>query len=497
MGRIIDTAVDGPATLPQQESDWAYNGIDCLATRQCLDAMLPQLDQLTSATYSFSRALQGPVLDMRVHGVLVDQTRRSEVIDELYERASCIEGNLERIVLEGCGELSFNWRSNSDLQRLFYDRLGIPAIYYQGRVTVNRNALEKLTLYPDAEPIVKHILALRDIHKKIAVLKTDIDPDGRIRTSYNIAGTDTGRFSSSQSEFGTGGNLQNIEESLRSILVADPGTKWAKLDAKSGESYCVGAIEWNLFGDGRYLDAIETGDIHTAVARLVWENLPWTGNLKADKAIASRPFYRGLSYRDTSKRLGHGSSYGGQPPTLAAQTHIPLEIVEAFQHRFFSIFPAHQRWHAWTKDRLASTGTLVNLLGRKRQFFGRRNSMETLRSALAYDPQGSLADIVNRAMLRVWRAGARVVLHDHDALTIQFPEADEGQMVPWLLAELVEPVPLANGRTLRIPYDCETGWNKAHATEDNPDGLRPWTGPDTRVRTPTRGLLDRRVRGVY
>ena len=61
---------------------------------------------------------------------------------------------------------------------------------------------------------------MADIGKKIGVLRTGIDPDGRIRTSYNIAGTSTGRFSSSVTEFGTGGNLQNIEEALRSILIA-------------------------------------------------------------------------------------------------------------------------------------------------------------------------------------------------------------------------------------------------------------------------------------
>ena len=98
--------------------------------------------------------------------------------------------------------------------------------------------------------MVKHINLLTELGDKISVLKTAIDDDGRIRTSYNIAGTSTGRFSSSISEFGTGGNLQNVEESLRSIFIADAGYKFAKCDAKSGESFCVGAIEWNLFKDG-------------------------------------------------------------------------------------------------------------------------------------------------------------------------------------------------------------------------------------------------------
>ena len=87
-----------------------------------------------------------------------------------------------------------------------------------------------------ARQIVRHIITMRELGKKISMLKTEIDPDGRMRTSYNIAGTSTGRFSSSYSEFGTGGNLQNVEESLRSIFISDPGFKFAKFDAKSGES---------------------------------------------------------------------------------------------------------------------------------------------------------------------------------------------------------------------------------------------------------------------
>ena len=147
---------------------------------------------------------------------------------------------------------------------------------------------------------------MRDLGKKIAMLKTEIDPDGRMRTSYNIAGTSTGRFSSSFSEFGTGGNLQNVEESLRSIFIADPGYKFAKFDAKSGESFVVGAIEWNLFSDGKYLDACESGDPHTAVARICWPRLGWTGDLKHDKDIAETPYYRHYTYRFMCKKLGHG-----------------------------------------------------------------------------------------------------------------------------------------------------------------------------------------------
>jgi DNA polymerase-1 len=376
---------------------------------------------------------------------------------------------------------------------LFFDYLGIP----QGRGPKARScdikALEKMHLYLVARPIVNHLLLMRELAKKIDFLKTGVDRDGRIRTSYNISGTSTGRFSSSYSEFGTGGNLQNVEESLRSVFIADPGYKFAKFDAKSGESYCVGAIEGNLFNDWRYLDAVESGDIHTAVARLCWPSLGWTGNLKQDKNIAEQPFYRHYSYRFMCKKLGHGSNYGGQPPTLALQTNLPEPVVIGFQPKYFRAFPSHIRWHGWTDDALRKRGYLITLTGRKRWFFGRRNDPSTFREAIAYDPQGSLADIVNRAMLRLWRQKiCLIMMQDHDALTFMYKEERENEVIATLQQNLVEEIPLEHGRTLAIPYDCKVGWNKGeyHATE-NPDGLKDYEGQDKRRRQPQVRLMDR------
>lgn len=500
--KIVRTDLTTPADFKDQfEADQIYNGIDVLATRQVLDAQLPQFDETTRATYDFSLALQAPALEMRCRGVRVDRARVADVIDEMYEKLEVLQRNLERIVLEGVGMAGFNWRSPRDLQTLFYERLQIPAIRKHGRPTVDRGAREKLEAYTVAKPIVAHLNALAELGKKISVLKTEIDPDGRIRTSYNIAGTDTGRFSSSFSEFGTGGNLQNIEESLRSIFIADPGTKWAKCDAKSGESFVVGAIEWNLFDDPRYLEACETGDPHTAVARICWPNLPWTGRLKEDKAIAEQPYYRHYTYRFMCKKLGHGSNYGGRADALAAQSKLPVEVVKAFQPLYFQAFP-HQRWHQWLESELALKGYLTSLGGRRRWFFGRRTDPDTIRAALAYDPQETLAKVVNRAMLYVWRTfypDVQIMMHDHDALTFQYPEAREDEILTNLLPALIQPIPLKNGRTLAIPYDCEVGWNKGHYdARSNPDGLRSYTPGDAgRKRQPEVGLLDRLVRRAH
>lgn len=504
MARIINTETVTPEDITTQwERDQVYNGLDVCITREVWNACYPQLDEVTSRTYSFSRSLQGPALEMRLRGIRVDHARKAEVLDELHDRYEFLERNLERIVLEGVGMPKFNARSHADLQQLFYERLGIPPIRKMGRATTDRNAREKLSEYMVAKPIVAHLNAMADVSKKISVLRTGIDPDGRIRTSYNIAGTDTGRFSSSFSEFGTGGNLQNIEESLRSVFIADPGMKWAKCDAKSGESFVVGAIEWNLFNDDKYLQACESGDPHTAVARICWPGLPWTGDLKHDKDIAEQPYYRHYSHRFMCKKLGHGSNYGGRPSTLAAQTKLPEPVVMAFQPKYFEAFPGHLLWQNHVERQLRTVGSLTSLTGRKRWFFGRRNDPATLRAAIAYDPQGSLADIVNQAMLNIWRKNyVSIILQDHDALTFQYPEHLEDEIIPRIMEDLIVPVPLKNGRTMAIPYDCKVGWNRGDydykEPNKNPDGLRDYKpGDGGRRRTPQAGILDRIIRKTY
>jgi DNA polymerase I-like protein with 3'-5' exonuclease and polymerase domains len=491
--RIIKTHEMDPRDLSEFEKDQIYNGLDVCCTRDVFDAIHPQLDEITNATYQFSLALQAPTLEMRVRGVLVDQTKRQEVIDEYYDTLERLESNLNRIVFEGIGLPSFNWRSPADLRGLFYDTLGLPVVRRQGRPTVDRAAREHLAIYPIATPLISHINALTEIGDKISVLKTAVDSDGRIRTSYNIAGTNTGRFSSSLSEFGTGGNLQNIEESLRSVFIADRGFKFAKCDAKSGESFAVGAIEWNLFHDPRYLDVCESGDPHTAVARICWPGLGWTGDLQRDKNIAETPYYRHHSHRFMCKKLGHGSNYGGQPQTLAEQAKLPVDVVKQFQPKYFSAFPAHKLWQEHVAQTLRSTGCLTSLLGRRRYFLGRRGDPDTLRGAIAYDPQSSLADIVNRAMLQVWRKDyVSIMLHDHDALTFQYPEHLEDQIISRIMNDLIVPVQLAQGRMLKIPYDCCVGWNKGNYDPNtNPNGLKEYHGHDDRKRIPEQGLLDK------
>lgn len=488
-----------PTSLKSQtEKDWVYNGLDCCITAEVFNVLFPQLDDVTSGTYAFSRALQGPVLEMRLRGVRVDARRRAEVTDEFFERMDQLEDQLEQIVREGIGMVGFNWRSPAHLQKLFYDELGIPPVKKFGRPTVNRDALEKIENYFVARQLVAHISMLRDLKKTIEVLKTDIDTDDRMRTSYNIAGTTTGRFSSSLSEFGTGGNMQNIDPSLRSMFIADPGMKMAYFDAQQIQSRIVGALEWNHVEDGRYLDACESGDLHTTVAKLCEPSWPWTGVLAADREIAERDYYRHYSLRKLCKSIGHGSNFGGGPGTLHRMYKVPEPAIAKFQLGYFKAF-AHKLWHQWVEEQLKTTGIIRSITQGRRQFWGDRNDHATLREAIAYDPQHSEAWIVNNGMLNVFRSRTvHLLMQGHDAIVVQYPEQKEDEIIPQIFKLLEVPVELKHGRTLLIPYGCETGWNWGkYDSKGNLDGLKEYKPSDKRKRQKKADILDRSIRGAY
>src|SRR5579872_4320882 len=98
--KIINTNESRPDDLSPMEREWIYNGLDCALTHEILTALKPQFDEYTSATYNFSKALQGPALEMRLRGVLVDQARKAEVIDDYFAKIERLESQLERIVFE-------------------------------------------------------------------------------------------------------------------------------------------------------------------------------------------------------------------------------------------------------------------------------------------------------------------------------------------------------------------------------------------------------------
>lgn len=496
MARIINTLDLDLSSLTDDESYLIYNGLDCCVTLDIFETLHPMIDETTRKVYEFSKALQAPILEMNLRGLLVNNRRKHKVIREMEAKLAQLEAQLDRLILEGVGAAGCNWRSPAQLKHLLYDVMKLPVQKKRNTngvfaPTTDEAALEKLSAYFIAEPICNHLLTLRSLGKSLGFLRTNVDADGRMRTQFNIAGTDTGRFASSVTDFGTGTNLQNVTSSLRSVFVADPGMKFANLDLEQADSRNVGALCWETLVESRgeayagaYLDACESGDLHTTVCKMAYSELPW--GTAPDRSLADQVAIKGHSYRDLSKKLGHGSNYLGQPPTMAKHSKLPIPLVKQFHEQYFSAFPCIPEWHKSVFWNLENLSHLQTPFGRRRFFFGRPKDGSTRRAAVAYQPQSMTADEINIGILNLWRANrVQLLVQVHDSILFQYPEEQEDEIVPWALETLKTHLKLKRGRDFVVPTEAMTGWNWGYVSDDNPDGLKKWKGSDNRVRQET------------
>jgi DNA polymerase I-like protein with 3'-5' exonuclease and polymerase domains len=450
---------------------------------------------------------------MMRRGILVDQYYRWEVVAGLEARINKLQDILNEFACAVWGK-PLNANSHHQLKIFFYEVMRLPeqTSYVKGqrRTSINREALEHLSIYFHAEPICSTIIRIRDLVKQLSVLRTEVDSDSRMRTSYNVAGPETGRWSSSSNVYGGGTNLQNITESLRRIFIADPGRKFAYIDLSQAESRCLAFLCYSLFGSTAYLDACESGDLHTLAAQLIWPSMAWTGELAHDKKLAEQNFYHNFSYRDMAKRGGHGSNYYGKPFTISRHLKVPQQLIESFQTQYFNAFPELREYHRWCARQLQLSGQITTPLLTTRHFFGRVNDDSTLREAIAHVPQHMVGTMLNLALWRVWfrtcigsAPRVQILAQVHDAILLQYREEDEEEILSEVLPLMATPLTY-NGRTMTIPSDILVGWNWAKHYEGkddrggrkpNPDGLRSRrlgaADGRTRLEDPSATGLDR------
>ena len=465
---------------PEDSDITVYNGLDALTTFE-LNTKQKSFPGGLLADYELG--LQACTMEMMLRGFKVDPAARELATKNAREKLIHTQRILKRLC-EAVLHTDYNPKlpnSNQQLRRLFYDTMGIPQIkkYSKGEISfpMDRDALEQLENYFYPRPIINAVLLHRDLEGVLEVLEKQISPDMRWRCSYNIAGTATWRFSSSQTGLGDGGNFQNITEELRRPFIADRGMKLCGIDREQVESREVGWFCGTVLGDWSYLDAIETGDVHTLVCRYCWPELPWTGDPSIDRAIADRKFYRHLSYRDMAKKYGHGSNYMGTARTMAQHTKTSTPLAQQFQDRYFAAFSCIPRMHTYIARELQIKRYLINSFGARRDFFDRPESPETIRSAVAHMFQSAAALRTNLGMWRLWKhMGSRIQLlaQLHDAVYFQFSLDDREDEVLQQAMRLLE-IWLTDpnsGRRYTVPGEAQVGFNWAHRFKYAEDGTK-------------------------
>ena len=421
-----------------EEQLWAYNCVDCVRTRECGEAELKVIEQLgLQEVHKFQQQLFWPVLQSMNRGVLIDKKVRNEFAMELQEELSKRENLFQRVLGH-----SLNPRSPLQMQKLFYEDLKLPVIISRktGQPTLDDDALTRLSA---KEPIIRPLLKAISEYRSLGVflstfVQAELDYDGRMRCSFNICGTKTYRFSSSENAFGSGTNLQNLPKgtiakepedlelpNVRKLFIPDPGFTFFDMDLDRAD---LQVVVWEA-EDIELKQMLREGvDMHIENTKLLFGGASYT---------------KESSERQVAKMWVHGCNYGGGPRTMAQNCGITVHQAEKMRDRWFQAHPGIKKWHERTEHQLRTRHYVENKFGYRFFFFDRIDGL--LSEALAWQPQSTVACTINRAYLNIYNNLPEVwtLLQVHDSLAGQFPT----HLKDWAVRRMKEEAQIV------IPYD--------------------------------------------
>ena len=381
-------------------------------------------EKMTALYREIERPLSFILYDMERIGIRIRPEALAEYSAQLGEQAEA----LSRKIYEACGE-EFNISSPKQLGAILFEKLGMPG----GKKTKTgystaAGVLEKLA--PDY-PVVNDILQYRAVTKLKSTyadgLTAYVAPDGRIHTSFNQTITATGRISS------TDPNLQNIPmktemgKKIRKAFVPAEGMRFADADYSQIELRILA----HMSGDRELIEAYkENEDIH--------------------RITASKVFHTPLEevtplQRRNAKAVNFGIVYGISSFGLSQGLSISRKEAAEYIEAYFRTYPGIKAFLDNLVREAREKGYAVTMYGRRRPVpeLGSSNYMQRSfgeRVAMNSPIQGSAADIIKIAMIRVWEALAReglesrLILQIHDELLVEtVPEEEERVMR--LLAE--------------------------------------------------------------
>ena len=412
-------------------------------------ALAPKLEELDmhELYYGLELPLCPVLAEMEQAGMLVD--RRA-----LADFGILLDGRIqadEALIYELAGE-EFNINSTQQFGRILFDKLGLPPVKKtKTGYSTNADVLEKLR---DKHPIVEAVLDYRQLAKLKSTyvdgLTKVIAADGRIHTSFQNTVTATGRLSSTEP------NLQNIPvrtelgAELRKMFVAPAGRVLVDADYSQIELRLLAHIA----GDEHMIAAFRTGeDIHTVTASQVF-GVP--------------PEQVTHEMRRRAKAVNFGIVYGISDFSLSQDIGVTRAEAKAYMEKYFEKYSGVHAYMTQVVERAKADGYVSTLMGRRRWLPELKSSNFNLRSfgervALNMPIQGTAADLIKKAMLRVdgrlRREGleARLVLQVHDELIVECPEG-EAEQVQRLLAEEMEHV-----AELAVPLTAEAHAGKSWA----------------------------------
>ena len=435
------------AVLTNEDQLWEYNCKDAVITLEVSYALDRTLDASNlREQFAFQMLQFKSVLRMMLRGVRQDLKKKGEFNLELMEAEAARQHWLNVAIGR-----PFNVRSSKQMQEFCYEEMGLPPQRNRktGALSCDDKSLEKLA---QREPIFRPFYARISELRSLGVFRSTfvqmrLDHDGRVRCSYNVAGTETFRYSSSEDAFGFGGNLQNIPSgdeahnlpNVRRLFLPDPGYTIFDCDLDRADAQVV-AWEAN---DEILKSIFRAGeDMHLQNARDIFNNPRLTKDSKE---------------RKLAKTGCHAINYGAKPPTLARTLGITMVEAERFYNRWFALHPAIADWHRRVEDQLATTRCVSNKFGFRRYYFDRIENL--LPEALAWVPQSTVAIVIDKGLVAVdttLRGQVDVLLQVHDSLVMQARTRDFERMKPLVRECLRIEIPYEDPLTISVGIKAST-----------------------------------------
>ena len=424
-----------------------YAAEDADITLRLYNVLKPRLKEadVEDLFYNIEMPLVPVLAEMEMNGVLLDTNALAETSKVFTDRMTQIEKN----IYELAGH-QFNIASPKQVGEVLFGEMKIvdkPKKTKTGQYVTSEEVLQQLR---SKAPIVDHILEHRGLKKLLGTyvdaLPKLINPHtGHIHTSFNQAVTATGRLSSSDP------NLQNIPvrgedgKEIRKCFIPEPGCLFFSADYSQIELRVMA----HLSGDKNMIEAFREGyDIHAATAARIY---------KEDINEVTR------DQRTKAKRANFGIIYGITVFGLAERLEISRDEAKQLIDGYFETFPQ-------VHDYMEKAKQLAREHGYAETFFHRRRYLPDItshnatvrnfaeRNAINAPIQGSAADIIKIAMIRIYerfrREGikSKMILQVHDELNFSVLPEEKEQVEKIVLEEM------QNAYTLQVPLVADSGW---------------------------------------
>ena len=428
---------------------YEYAAEDADITLRLKNVLEPRLKELgvEELFWNIEMPLVRVLADMELNGVCLDTEALQDTSKIFTERMK----QYEQEIYKEAGE-EFNISSPKQVGDILFGKLQImdkPKKTKTGQYVTSEEVLQSLE---SKSPIVRNILNFRGMKK---LLSTYIDAlpklinlrTGHIHTSFNQALTATGRLSSSDP------NLQNIPvrtddgKEIRKCFIPEEGCLFFSADYSQIEL----RIMAHLSEDENMMEAFREGhDIHRATAAKIW-------HVDIDKVTDAQ--------RKKAKQANFGIIYGITTYGLAQRMDIPNGEAKELIEGYFRTFPKVQAYMEHAKEEARAKGYAETLFHRRRYLADINSRNATVRgfaerNAINAPIQGTEADIIKVAMVRIWerfkKEGIRskMILQVHDELNFSvFPE--EREQVESIVIEEMQ-----NAYPLNVPLIADAGWGK-------------------------------------